>query len=687
MLRAVRVLASVLIIMAPVILPQQPGEPSANAAPTAGLNAGYPRLANYNGFTSAAQVPFFSAYNLIVARRDAPIGLLKAANPHVITLLYERTLQTDLCCTGSLYGLEPRQMPPQWWLVGAGSRLPMEIGPDQDWIPVADPRPFAPCQDILVDGESMHIWGVEGRWLHVLRGYYSTATAHAAGARVAPHISYRADLPNCQIDGTNAKLRPWSLNLSSYCPRWHGMSWVDFLARRMADLVKSGGWSGVFYDNMDDLPFSPLADTNNDGRADGGIVNGVNAWRDGERQLLAETSALLPHHPLLVNGDLQIARRADGREMENFPVIPGLALSGAIDTYLAGGEAGTPLTMVNPDTQDRALPDPGVAQLDVGISLLGDGYAAYDRGWMNHGDGWWFDAYDNGAGTALQDVIGPWTASVRVAHPWRFRRGDVVLMDQEAALVTAVTPHTLVLQRGLYGTVAVAHAAGTSVTTAWQRVQGHGYLGLPRGAARLVPTDSWQQYALPLAMSRREEQGSPRHHRFAVHQLGATNSISISAGLHYDGNAAGINLYPPHDGPILRTLTFQARGPAGATLWVTAGKTLARLVLRAQWHQYTLPVVDSSLIVVGTGRAGGEVGLQNVRLYGTQAFVLRRDFTHGIVLVNPTDRVQPVRLEHPYLLPPSDQQGRPEAGKPTCRVILDHYQAAILLTANAHAHC
>jgi hypothetical protein len=121
---------------------------------------------------------------------------------------------------------------------------------------------------------------------------------------------------------------------------------------------------------------------------------------------------------------------------------------------------------------------------------------------------------------------------------------------------------------------------------------------------------------------------------------------------------------------------------------VPAGKPRARLVLRPQWHTYMLPIVDSSLIVVGTGRAGGEVGLQDLRLYGTQAFVLRRDFAHGIVLVNPTDRVQPVRLERPYLLLPGDQQGQPEAGKPSCSVILDHYQAMILLAAiDARAHC
>jgi len=73
------------------------------------------------------------------------------------------------------------------------------------WIPVAAPRPFAPCQDVLVDGESMHVWGVHGRYLYVLRGYYSPATPHA---RVAPHDSYRRDLTNCTISSPRADPRP-----------------------------------------------------------------------------------------------------------------------------------------------------------------------------------------------------------------------------------------------------------------------------------------------------------------------------------------------------------------------------------------------------------------------------------------------------------------------------------------------
>jgi hypothetical protein len=166
-------------------------------------------------------------------------------------------------------------VPAGWWLVTAGSRLTAPIDARQQWIAVADPRPFARCQDVLVDGESMHVWSVRGHMLHVLRGYYSAAHAHAAGTRVAPHYSYRGDLSNCRLTGSAASARPWSLNLSSLCPRWHGQTWADYLAHRLVGLVRGQGWGGVFYDNVTDYPPSPLVDVNGDGRPDGGIVDGI----------------------------------------------------------------------------------------------------------------------------------------------------------------------------------------------------------------------------------------------------------------------------------------------------------------------------------------------------------------------------------------------------------------------------
>ncbi len=669
-----RILACALLALAPGVRPlslHTAGPVASHVARSrGGVNGGYPRLANYNGFMAAGQAPFVVGYNLIIARRAAPVVLLRAANPRVVTLLYERTLQADLCCMGALYGLEARRVPAQWWLLGAGSRLTQSIGKNQDWITVADPRPFAPCDDVLVGGESMHVWAVQGHRLHVLRGYYSARVRHRAGARIAPHISYRTDLSNCRLRGPGADPRPWSLNVSSRCPRWHGETWDEYLARYVAALVRRDGWSGVFFDNLNDLPFSPLADTNDDGRADGGIVGGVNVWEAGARALLAGERRLLPHRPLLVNGDLRIVGLANGREMEAFPTIPGLPLAAAIDAYLAGAALGTPRTIVNPDTQGRYVPSSATADLAVGVSLLGDGYAAYDRGWQDHGAPWWFDSYAQVPGARLRLPVGPWTAQLVVPHPWQYRVGQTVLLSQEAAVVTGVTPHAVLVERGMDGTVAAPHDAGTLVSTAWQRLRGHGYLGLPRSSL------------LPLSVASVAGLQS-----VGLGSLGTHNSLALRSRPHYDPNAVAITLTVPSAGPVLRTLTFDARGPAGAEVWITAGSSSVPIVLRGGWHHYVLPLAGVTGIIIGVGRVAGRVLLRDLRLYGTQAFVWRRDFTHGIVLVNPTDRLQRVSLHRPYRVATGDGPSSTAAGTVTCSVTLAHYRAAILLDGPPGARC
>ena len=666
----------------------------------------YPRLANYNGLRDAWQIPFFANDDLVVARRGAPVRRLTAANPHALTLLYERSLQVDLCCADTFYGLKTADVPPGWWLVTGGSVLSGPINRAQTWIPVADPRRFSRCQDVLVDGESMHVWDVAGHWLRVLRGYYSAATPHQSGARIAPHYSYRTDLSNCLIYGRVTSVRPWSFNMSSLCPRWHGQTWDDYLAHRAAYLVRRDGWRGVFYDNLQDFPPSSQVDINGDGRADGGVVDGVNVWRAGQRALLAEMRRLLPGAPIMVNGDLRIDGLARGREMEGFPLIPGAALAAGIDAYLYDAAAGQGGAIVNPDNVTRLTPSSESAEATVGVSLLGEGYAAYDRGWIAHGDPWWFDEYDGGAGSALTQRVDAAATLVPVAHPRRFHAGDVVLVDQEAIRVRRVLTESLLAQRGVMGTTPVWHIARTAVTTERQRAQGHGYLGRALGAARLVRTGDWSRYALPLTLlhdvSSVSATTSNGHlQRSAARHIGSATVIQVNGRLHYRADAVGLTLLAPPDPLALRTLVFTARGPAGATLWFDDGDpslnvpsagsrvtgaadtvtspTAVPLVLRPSWHRYAIPVGGTGRFLLGLGRVGGRVDIKGLRLLGTQAFVLRRDFAHGIVLVNPTDKTQHIRLERPYRVLSGDGNPWTNNGRVVRYIAIARYRSAILL--------
>jgi hypothetical protein len=650
----------------------------------AGDGVGYPQLASYsgsisNGFRHAWQVPFFAGYGLVIAGRGAPVRQLKRADERALALLYERTLQVDLCCAQGLYGLRPSQVPSGWWLVTVGSRLAQPISARQQWITVADPRPFRRCQDLLVNGESMHVWAVRGHVLHVLRGYYSTATPHRAGTRIFVHYSYRSDLSNCRITGRASSMRPWSFNLSSLCPRWHGQTWADYLAHWLAALVRRGGWDGIFYDNLSDFPPSPRVDVDRDGRADGGVVDGVNVWRAGERALLAATRRLLPGARLMVNGDLVTGGLADGREMEGFALIPGLAVSAAIDAYLYDSMSGAPLTIVNADSDLRPSPSLPGMQLGVGAALLGAGYVAYDYGWLDHGYPWWFDEYDGGAGSALAQPVDAAAMLLPVVHPQRFRRGDVVLLDLEAARVLRVLRTSLLVQRGILDTVPAWHRARTAVTTPAQRARMRGYLGRPLGSARLVPTADWAHHVLPLGLARGPARVDGRPQRPAVQPIGARTVLEVSSRVHFDPYATRLTLLAPPRHGALRTLVLTARGPDGESFWLDDGHASVRLVLRSAWHRYVLPISGGGRIVIGAGRVGGRVEISGLQLIGVQAFVLRRDFTQGTVIVNPTDIVQRLLLGRTYRLLSGDQNPWANSGRLTRTAAVARYRAVILL--------
>src|SRR5205814_1851388 len=130
-----------------------------------------------------------------------------------------------------------------WWLALAGTTLTTPLDASSTTIHVANAsiisNNLAKGPDLLVDRESMHIISVNTstNTLTVQRGYYSTATSHSAGVRVAAHASNWSGV--------------WMLNITPYCPSdpSTGLTWASALAKRAASDVNAGSWDGVFYDN------------------------------------------------------------------------------------------------------------------------------------------------------------------------------------------------------------------------------------------------------------------------------------------------------------------------------------------------------------------------------------------------------------------------------------------------------
>jgi hypothetical protein len=160
----------------------------------------------------------------------------------------------------------------------------------------------------------------------------------------------------------------------------------------------------------------------------------------------------------------------------------------------------------------------------------------------------------------------------------------------------------------------------------------------------------------------------------------------VSTG-HYAPDVTRLTLLAPRVRWALRTLIFSARGPAGQALWVYDGHTAAPVVLRPYWHRYVVPIDGAGRVVLGAGRVRGRVSITGVRLIRVQAFVWRRDFTRGAVIVNSTDTLQHVSLGRPYRVLAGDQDPAATTGRLTCALAIAPYQAAILLTAAPEARC
>jgi hypothetical protein len=172
-----------------------------------------------------------------------------------------------------------------------------------------------------------------------------------------------------------------------------------------------------------------------------------------------------------------------------------------------------------------------------------------------------------------------------------------------------------------------------------------------------------------------------------VQLLRPTTVLRLVSTGHYSPDVTRLTLLAPRVRGGLRTLIFTARGPAGQALWVYDGRTAVPVVLRPYWHRYVVPIDGAGRVVLGAGRVRGHVAITGVRLIGVQAFLWRRDFTRGAVIVNSTDAMQHVSLGRPYRVLAGDQDPAATTGRLTCALAIAPYRAAILLTAAPGTRC
>jgi len=672
----------------------------------------YPRLANLNAFKTPDQVETFARYGLIVAplssAANGAVLALKAGHPATRVLAYLNARAVALPDFGgaTIY--------PGWWLTLAGTTLTAPVDARATTIAVADAgriaARLASNRDVLVGSETMRVVAVNtsAGTLTVRRGYLTAPAAHAAGTRVAAHAV--------------AWPGAWMLNVTRYCPvdPATGQTWVTYLAGRAARVLAAAPWDGIFYDDADRSIaglFDGQADADNDNRADGGNGATGTGWVDGMATLFSRTRTLAPRVTLAGNAGYYPGA-SDGREFEHFPYYDGDWNAGFAGYLQAADSNRGGANIVNPDTGDTGVQDLRAMRFGLGSALMGNGYYAYDYGSASHGQTWWYDEYDNGAGSSLVAGVDARATVLRMAVGTgrRFRVGDVVRapssvytnaglsLDDEQMRVVAVEGDTLRVARGVGGSLKAAHGARTKVMTAGQEAAGRGWLGRPLGPARartlatpnLLANGGFEDVkglagwslctcgnASAPSASRDTSTAARGKASARIDVRQATPSAPwdvefFQPGLHV---AAG----------TVYTLSFWARAAAGRSINVVIQQTAAPWAVRADrsytldttWRRYMLTFTPSMAeaglkVQFNLAAATGAVWLDNVAFQRGDPNVWQRDFTHGTVVLNGTGTPQTVSVGPGYRRIRGTQDAVTNSGAAATRVTLAPHDAILL---------
>jgi hypothetical protein len=734
-------LLTALVIVACSILGSLPGRasnaaaaretPSRASRPLSVSIADFPRLASIYSLSLPDHPGTFARYGLVIARRAAgssgAVKAVKLANPNTKLIFYDNTSAADLP------GFDDMTIYPGWWLTLVGTRLRAPIDSVTTVIPVVDAAPIerfvSTNPDLIVDGESMHVLKVDvhANTLTVGRGYLSTASPHAVGARIAAHATKWP--------------QTWLLNVTPYCPvdPATGQTWVDYAAYRARQSFADTPWDGLLWDDGN-VSFENLSggqlDANNDNKADGGNGPSGTGWQDGVKHLLAATRLLAPDKLQLVT-DAYYPGLMDGQMMEHFPYYSDGWTSG-INTYLLmmGSAGAAPNTIISADTANRAdtvndgIPNLRQMRLDLATALMGNGYFSYDYGPKHHGQTWWYDEYDGGEGSSLTRAIGTTESVLPLARGTgrKFQVGDIVIVpddgmngsplaggNDEKMLVTAIAGDRLTVRRGYDDTTRSTHTSLSKVFTDAQIIAGLGWLGQPLGVASTLPLTA----ATPLLNADFEQRGSAWLAPWIL-QVSPPSAAAISQDNRTSaGGAASARIQVSKATPAsswnvaliqqngrgrtdLRlvagkpyTLTFWAKSAANLTIGAGVqqsvapwnGRAYQPFTLTRQWQRYwltfTAPATESAIrIQFNLGQAATTVWLDNVRFQQGDPNLWRRDFTGGTVLLNATSTTQRVNLGKGYHRIDGTQDRVTNSGAAVASIMLRPQDSVLLVRSH-----
>lgn len=189
----------------------------------------------------------------------------------------------------------------------------------------------------------------------------------------------------------------WVLNVTEKCPTVNGQTLNQTIVRFVTDdLLSTGYWDGVFYDNAWDN-VSHFVGTNVDVNRDGVLDTTADSdWQKGMKKIYEDTRRATNGQYLIVgNGTTRVyADVLNGMMLENF--LP-TAWTPTMQTYRYNQQT-TPVTqlnIINANTANRGGQN-SYQQMRFGLAsaLMENGYYSFDYGDQDHGQTWRYDEYD-----------------------------------------------------------------------------------------------------------------------------------------------------------------------------------------------------------------------------------------------------------------------------------------------------
>ncbi len=653
--------------------PQRPTAASGGITPGQPFTMPFPRLGMWWPDPEEQSLDDIARYDWITLfdDQDEYVDPIKQRNPDILILN-----STNACELSYEWDPEVREMPAEWFLTQVGTTLTQDVDDSETIFHVAAVTVtdgtetydlFVKDDTAVIEGESVKILGVNqsAKTLAVQRGFGRPAAAHAAGVRIAAHISF--------WPGT------WVMNLSTLSPTAVISSsteperWGDYNARVAIGLLSEPHWDGLLIDRSDpnqswllgDYARTIDPDQSNTLLTDYSAFD--EAWNEGLRQYEEKVRAGLGDDRLIfVNWGMDNYDLLNGNNFEGFPPESAddwpdwdSVMFGPFDDHKGNyfewmAQSRQPnMTMIetyeidgyhedNPCDAPDFVPNYRKMRFGLGSTLLNDGFFSYEIGTNGHGSLclMWFDEYDN---------------------------------------------------------------AGA----------GRGYLGQPRGPAHRL--DDLPLGANQVSGGDFETQDDMDHWDFWAdtdegyqgdYAQDTTTSVTGDASVRIDitqtqGTDWQIEI---ENGPIEvisgteYTLNFWAKADRERPIatWVQQDHDpweeymhFGEADLTTEWQRFELTAIasgndQSAILVFGVGQDLGHVWLDDVQLRQGSRDVWRRDYDGGTVIVNATNETKTILLDRTYRKINGAQAPAHNDGSLTAEVTLNARDAIILLQTDIY---